>query len=111
MDRREFLEIASRLSAGVGMTSPLLKTSTATATGMFGENRADKGGGHTPIQQLYLPLDDDWTIATDPENIGREKVWFTTRQTHATATRVPSTIQQVFPYYHGVAWYWKEFTS
>jgi hypothetical protein len=59
-----------------------------------------------------LPLDgEDWKIATDPRNEGREKGWFDAVRTEAEPTRVPWVIQEVFPGYHGVAWYWKTFDA
>ena len=60
---------------------------------------------------VALPLDgSDWKIATDPQNSGREQSWFNAPTAGAKPTRVPWIIQDVFPEYHGVAWYWREFT-
>ena len=57
-----------------------------------------------------LSLDGDmWKIATDPKNVGREEKWFNAPQPDAKPTKVPWIIQDVFPSYHGVAWYWREF--
>ena len=42
--------------------------------------------------------------------MGREEKWFETPRPEAKPTRVPGIIQEVFPCYHGVAWYWREFT-
>ncbi len=50
-----------------------------------------------------------WKIATDPTNIGREERWFETTNEGAEDAQVPGIIQQVFPEYHGVVWYWKTF--
>jgi len=50
-----------------------------------------------------------WLIAIDPRNIGRQHQWFNTPTPDAKPTRVPWVIQGVFPGYHGVAWYWREF--
>ena len=50
-----------------------------------------------------------WKIATDPENKGREKRWFDRIQPAAQSVPVPGIIQQAFPAYHGVAWYWHTF--
>lgn len=52
----------------------------------------------------------DWKIATDPQNAGREQQWFNGPTADAKPTKVPWIIQDVFPEYHGVAWYWREFT-
>jgi len=54
-------------------------------------------------------LDGEWLIATDPQNVGREMRWDKGPVAEAKTTRVPSIIQEVFPAYHGVAWYWREF--
>src|SRR4051794_3016505 len=59
-------------------------------------------------------LDSGWTLATDPSNQGREQGWFNNERpqingTGAVATPVPGVIQQLFPDYHGVAWYWLRF--
>jgi len=53
----------------------------------------------------------DWKIAIDPQNTGREQQWFNGPTADAKPTKVPWIIQDVFPEYHGVAWYWREFTA
>jgi hypothetical protein len=50
-------------------------------------------------------------IARDPQNIGREQKWFDYRAADASWVRVPGIFQEVFPAYHGVVWYWREFTA
>jgi len=60
---------------------------------------------------LVISLDGDWSILTDPKNIGREQNWFRATHPDAQATRVPSIIQETFPAYHGVAWYWRTFQA
>ncbi|MFH1008805.1 MAG: sugar-binding domain-containing protein [Candidatus Latescibacterota bacterium] len=58
--------------------------------------------GRNIVQQL-VGL---WTLAPDPENRGRKERWFEGgTQEGAQAAPVPGIIQQVFPEYHGVAWY------
>jgi hypothetical protein len=54
-------------------------------------------------------LDGRWEIARDPSNIGLAERWFERRHAEARLTPVPGIIQQVFPDYHGVAWYWHTF--
>ncbi|MHC1767168.1 MAG: sugar-binding domain-containing protein [Verrucomicrobiia bacterium] len=54
---------------------------------------------------------DQWRLATDPRNVGREEKWFEAPRTNAVGTRVPWIIQDAFPGYHGVAWYWREFNT
>ena len=51
-----------------------------------------------------------WLLATDPKNVGREHMWWKGPPSDAKPTKTPSIIQDVFPRYHGVAWYWREFT-
>ena len=57
-----------------------------------------------------ISLDGDWLLATDPGNIGREQNWQAEPAPGARSVHVPSIIQEFFPAYHGVAWYWREFT-
>jgi len=54
-------------------------------------------------------LDGAWQIATDPQNVGRTEKWWTAPRADAKTTRVPWIIQDAFPAYHGVAWYWRDF--
>lgn len=51
-----------------------------------------------------------WKIGTDPRDRGREEEWFGRYPDEpADDAPVPGIIQQVFPEYHGVAWYWNRF--
>jgi hypothetical protein len=50
-----------------------------------------------------------WHLAPDPDNRGREERWFSAVRGDALPAPVPGIIQQVFPDYHGVAWYWHRF--
>ena len=52
-----------------------------------------------------------WLLSTDPENVGKNQRWYTEVTGEAKFTRVPGIIQETFPTYHGVVWYWREFTS
>ena len=52
-----------------------------------------------------------WFLATDPDNVGRQKRWYNSPQVDASPVSVPNVIQEVFPLYHGVAWYWKDFLA
>ncbi len=58
-----------------------------------------------------VSLDGEWLLATDPQNAGREGQWWTAPRPEAKRTRVSWIIQDAFPGYHGVAWYWKEFQA
>ncbi|MBC7328258.1 hypothetical protein H5T87_09145 [bacterium] len=57
-----------------------------------------------------LKLDGVWKLLTDPSNRGKEEGWFKAIPKEAKDAPVPGIIQQVFPDYHGVAWYWRYFT-
>ena len=52
-----------------------------------------------------------WKLAVDSENKGRDEGWFNTIRSESRDAVVPGVIQQVFPGYHGVAWYWHSFVT
>jgi len=58
-----------------------------------------------------LSLDGPWQLATDPKDIGRDGRWWTAPRPEARWTKVPWIIQDAFPGYHGVAWYWRDFEA
>ena len=64
--------------------------------------------GFTPVTSLD---GEGWQIVTDPDNQGREAGWFKAPQPEAKTAAVPSTIQEAFPDYHGLAWYWRSFDA
>ncbi len=69
-------------------------------------------GAVAPVLPQTIPLDGpDWRIAVDPKNEGREKKWFDAPPADTRPTKVPWVIQDIFPEYHGVAWYWREFEA
>src|SRR5687768_4478461 len=53
----------------------------------------------------------DWTIAADARNVGWKDGWYREPRPEAARTRVPWTMQDALPGYHGVAWYWREFAA
>ena len=56
-------------------------------------------------------LNGKWMLALDPDNSGRGKLWFEKGDIpNSQEVQVPSTIQQYFPGYCGVTWYWRKFT-
>ncbi len=58
-----------------------------------------------------LPLDgNDWVVAADPKNAGRGEAWWKGARPDASPVRVPGILQEALPGYHGVAWYWRQFT-
>ncbi|MHB8958781.1 MAG: glycoside hydrolase family 2 TIM barrel-domain containing protein [Candidatus Limnocylindrales bacterium] len=56
-------------------------------------------------------LPDTWLLEMDPDNAGRAGHWFDEPQLEARPAPVPGIIQQVFPGFHGVAWYWTRFEA
>ncbi|HET6426792.1 MAG TPA: glycoside hydrolase family 2 TIM barrel-domain containing protein, partial [Phycisphaerae bacterium] len=52
---------------------------------------------------------DHWRLAIDAANVGRQERWFEGPRSNARPTKVPWVIQDQFPEYHGVAWYWRDF--
>ena len=66
--------------------------------------------GETPTTVTSLD-GDNWLIATDPGNVGREQGWFDAPQPDAKPTKVPWIIQDIFNNYHGVVWYWHDFQA
>ncbi len=51
-----------------------------------------------------------WLAATDPKNAGRAEKWWEKPAAEAQPIRVPGILQEVFPAYHGLVWYWLDFT-
>ncbi len=115
MKRREFLEVAGRLGAGLGVAGSLLAGETFAATpspGPDGANDKNLGSGEQKAAPtLSFFLDGEWSIATDPQNVGRDQNWFQGPRPDAKKTRVPSIIQETYPAYHGVVWYWRSFQA
>ena len=76
-------------------------------------------GGHTPMHRAYpeglnslvISLDGTWQLGIDPENAGREAGWWEGPTGDVRPAKVPWIIQDAFPAYHGVAWYWREFEA
>jgi hypothetical protein len=65
--------------------------------------------GYSP--DMNVSLNGKWLIVTDPGNVGQEQKWWSKPAADAKETKVPWIIQDAYPGYHGVAWYWKEFTA
>lgn len=53
----------------------------------------------------------DWKVAADLKNTGRAEEWWKGPVKEARPARVPGIMQESLPGYHGVAWYWREFTA
>ncbi|MBM4095072.1 MAG: hypothetical protein FJ276_37535, partial [Planctomycetes bacterium] len=77
-----------------------------------GGEPATAGSAPPPPSSTVVSLDgDQWLLATDPKNEGREAKWFEAPRPEAKPTKVPWIIQDAFPGYSGVAWYWREFVA
>jgi hypothetical protein len=64
------------------------------------------------LPPTVLALDGpEWRLAVDSTNCGRDQQWWQRPTPEARATKVPWIIQDAFPGYHGVAWYWREFAA
>ncbi|MBN2210937.1 MAG: hypothetical protein JW709_06035 [Sedimentisphaerales bacterium] len=62
------------------------------------------------IASNVISLDgENWLLAIDTDNVGRDKQWYQKPRAQAKPAKVPWIIQDAFPGYHGVAWYWREF--
>ncbi|MBN2292761.1 MAG: hypothetical protein JXM70_10070 [Pirellulales bacterium] len=62
------------------------------------------------MSSQIIPLDGEgWLLSVDPKNVGQKEGWFNAPRPDAKPTKVPWIIQDVFPGYHGVAWYWRNF--
>ncbi|MCU0960661.1 MAG: hypothetical protein MUF48_11205, partial [Pirellulaceae bacterium] len=64
---------------------------------------------HAVSPSPVISLDGQWLLATDPQNVGRDQQWWTAPRPDAKVTKVPWIIQDAFPGYHGVAWYYRDF--
>jgi hypothetical protein len=65
-----------------------------------------------PVATSVTSLDGQWLLAVDPQNVGRQEKWFEKQPVGAAKpAKVPWIIQETFPGYHGVAWYWRDFTA
>ena len=92
-NRRQFL-----YSAGFAVALPALPPAVPSAS--------------IDTYTRILSLDGlDWLLALDPDNNGRDRGWTKEPAHGARPVRVPWVIQDAFPNYHGVAWYWRDFLS
>ncbi|MEA1949944.1 MAG: glycoside hydrolase family 2 TIM barrel-domain containing protein, partial [Planctomycetota bacterium] len=57
-----------------------------------------------------VSLDGVWQLAIDPDNVGKKDNWFANGPPKtAKPTAVPGALEETFPDYDGVVWYWKTF--
>lgn len=65
--------------------------------------------GTFPVANRAISLEGDgWWLAPDPKNAGVDEKWWGEPRPEAKPTKVPWTIQSVFPGYAGPAWYWRD---
>ena len=84
---------------------------TITCNWSFSTDIKLKDSGSICTQQISLN-GNNWKIAVDSNNLGREKEWFKAPPLSVSKeTPVPWVIQDIFHDYHGVAWYWREFDT
>ncbi len=95
MDRRSFLKKGSQVSFALGAAPAFAQKSLTSATGIF---------ARTPA----ISLDGEWAIAKDERNVGVGESWFRGPVQGAEMARVPGILQETFPLYHGLVWYWKQ---
>ena len=62
------------------------------------------------VPTRVVSLDGEWRLAPDAKNVGRAEGWPLKPSPDAKPAKVPWIIQDAFPGYHGVAWYWRSFT-
>ena len=65
--------------------------------------------GQNPVlERQVVSLDgDSWQMACDAKNEGRDQAWYKAPVSGAKQVYVPSNIEEWFPGYHGVVWYWR----
>lgn len=73
---------------------------------------AELDRSHAEMYTEVYPLDGtNWLLAVDESDSGYKQGWAKHATGHAVSTKVPWVIQDAFPDYHGVAWYWREFKA
>jgi len=64
------------------------------------------------IQTQKVLLDGTaWLIAKDTSNEGNDQGWWKDPRPEAKPANVPGIIQNIYPAYHGLAWYWCKFSA
>ncbi len=90
----------------LAVVAALCGSNLAAESALRGSNEWARDRKAAPV----LSLDrGQWLVAADPDNCGREKQWWARPAETARPARVPGVVQEVFPGYHGVAWYWHTF--
>ncbi len=101
--RRAFLHTATFGAVGFAVSK---QSQTASDSG------DGQGQASAEILTQVLRLDGtNWRLGIDPGNTGRKAKWYEAPLRDALPATVPGVIQSGFPEYHGVAWYWHEFSA
>lgn len=115
MNRRGFLQDVTEWGIAGGAAGTLLDRQVAGATALpqaqGTHSLPNRGEMSAEVAAPVIDLSGEWMIVRDPQNIGREQQWFARPAADASRIRVPGIFQEVFPAYHGVVWYWREFTA
>ena len=102
--RGSITRVLAGIVAGGGVLIYSLSISSAAAV-------PARGAESSQPSASIVSLDGPWLLATDPRNVGRTEQWWRKPVPEAKPTRVPWIIQEAFPGYHGVAWYWRDFVA
>ena len=73
------------------------------------QNKELKNSILTP--RSIVSLDGEWLLATDPQNVGKSEKWWESPVPGAKPAKVPWILQDAYPAYHGVVWYWHDFIA
>ena len=68
-----------------------------------------KSGSTT--SKSIISLNGEWLLTTDPLNVGKNEKWWENPVSGAKPVKVPWILQDAFPAYHGVVWYWRDFLA
>ncbi len=108
-----FSRCMRRLAAWAALTLGALSVSGQAQPGVMLPERnpaaAVPAAEEGMAARMITSLDGPWRLATDPANVGQGESWWQAPRPEARETKVPWIIQDAFPGYHGVAWYWRSF--
>ncbi len=110
---RQVQRLASTRPSSLACVVALVSSWPAGPAALGAQDAAPRVVESTRVESTRIvPLDgDDWLLLPDPASSGRDEGWCRAPRDGAKRTRVPWIIQDAFPGYHGVAWYWKTFEA
>jgi len=108
--------LLAAVAATLIAAAPAASEGRAVPQGRAGKQDPKTGAGTMNAERKVLStaavsLDGEWLLAPDPHNAGRAQRWMLKPSPEAKPSRVPWIIQDAFPGYHGVAWYWRQFRA